>query len=93
LMRPQGGGTSLAVQPGSAFRFAGEWWTAMREADSMVKIHRGREGKGGVVASLWLNSPAARVMGVGTGAPGLGGQPGAQPLSQAPPPVAAGVAR
>lgn len=95
LMRPQGGGTSLAVQPGRAFRYAGEWWTAMLEVESMVRIHRGREGKGGVVASLWLTSPAARVMGVGAGLPGAGGQPGAQPLGQAPAqmPVAAGVAR
>lgn len=95
LMRPQGGSTSLAVQPGTAFRFAGEWWTAMLEAESMVKIHRGREGKGGVVASLWLTSPAARVTGVGSGLPGQGGQPGAQPPGQAQAqlPVAAGVAR
>lgn len=93
LMRPQGGGTSLAVHPGTAFRFAGEWWTAMLEADSMVKIHRGREGKGGVAASLWLSSPAAKVIGVGAGLPGMGGQPGAQPLGQAPVPAAAGMAR
>ena len=93
LMRPQGGGTSLAVQPGTAFRYAGEWWTAMLEPQSMVKIHRGREAKGAVVASLWLASPAARVMGVGAGLPGQAGQPGAQPLGQAPVPATAGMAR